>query len=103
MAGNPPRRGIRHGGESATAGNRAYKTPDLKFSNVLRTRGRPRTGWRFMKRSKTEIYVHFVWATWERAPLIAPEMEQRLFTCIAREAESLGCIVLAINGMQDHV
>ena len=56
-----------------------------------------------MLRSKAEVYLHMVWSTWRREPLITAEMEQRLYTCICRQAESLGCTVLAVNGVADHV
>ena len=57
----------------------------------------------YMLRSKAEVYLHFVWRTWRSEPLISEEMEQRLYTCITREAEALGCSVYAVNGMPDHV
>ncbi|MEA3338300.1 MAG: IS200/IS605 family transposase [Chloroflexota bacterium] len=56
-----------------------------------------------MRRDKAELYVHLVWATWDRSPLIQPEMERALYRCIGDVAHSLGCRVLAINGMPDHV
>ncbi len=56
-----------------------------------------------MQRSKAEIYLHFVWTTHRRLPLIAPEIEPRLYGCILRECRRLGCEVLAIGGIPDHV
>ena len=56
-----------------------------------------------MLRSKAEVYLHLVWGTWRREPLISDDMEQRLYACITREAEFLGCTVYAVNGMPDHV
>ncbi len=56
-----------------------------------------------MRRNKLEVFVHFVWATWDRAPLITPEVERRLYRSIFSEAEKLGCTVLALNGVSDHV
>jgi len=35
-----------------------------------------------MPNSHTEVYVHFVWATWDRKPLITPDIEPRLYNCI---------------------
>ena len=56
------------------------------------------------RRSKAEIYIHVVWATTRRSPFLAPaEIERRVHRCIHRAAERLGCTVLAINGMPDHV
>src|SRR5437868_14723842 len=56
-----------------------------------------------MLRSKAEIYMHFVWSTWGREPLINEAIERRLFRCIAAEAVKMGCKVLQLNGMPDHV
>ncbi len=56
-----------------------------------------------MRKDKVEPYVHLVWATWDRASLIIPDMERALYRSISEIAQSLGCRVLAINGMPDHV
>lgn len=56
-----------------------------------------------MRRNKVEVYLHLVWATWDRAPLILPGVERRLLRNIEAEALKQGCLVLAINGMEDHV
>ena len=56
-----------------------------------------------MRQSKSEIYLHFVWATWKREALVTPEIERAVYRCIGSEAHRLGCAVLAIGGMPDHV
>ncbi|MCP4212866.1 MAG: IS200/IS605 family transposase [Halieaceae bacterium] len=56
-----------------------------------------------MRTDKVELYVHLVWATWDRLPLIMPEMERALYRSIGDVAHSLSCRMLAINGMPDHV
>jgi REP element-mobilizing transposase RayT len=48
-------------------------------------------------------YLHFVWATHGRLPLIAPEIERDLHRFIRRVCMTDGCEVLAVNGMPDHV
>jgi REP element-mobilizing transposase RayT len=35
--------------------------------------------------------------------LITAELERGIHRCVAREAEWLGCAVMAIGGMPDHV
>ena len=55
------------------------------------------------RRSKVELYFHLVWATRDRVPLLQPEQERDVHRCIHHEAERLGCVVLAVNGMPDHV
>jgi REP element-mobilizing transposase RayT len=56
-----------------------------------------------MRRNKLSLYVHFVWTTWDRLPLITPAIERALYRNIIESAQSLGCRVLAINGVEDHV
>lgn len=55
-----------------------------------------------MRRNKIELYIHLVWATWDRQPLIIPAVERRLLRVIEAEAKGMGCDVLALNGMPDH-
>ena len=56
-----------------------------------------------MRRSKAELYLHLVWATWQRLPLVTPEIEREVYRCIQEQAQHLHCVVLAIGGMPDHV
>ena len=56
-----------------------------------------------MRRSKSEIYLHLVWATRERHPLITPAIRGRLYPFLEMQAKYLGCHVLAIGGMPDHM
>jgi REP element-mobilizing transposase RayT len=56
-----------------------------------------------LRRNKLALYVHFVWATWDRLPLITPEIERRLLRNIESEAQGKGCVVLALNGTAEHV
>mgnify|MGYP005854358349 CR=1 FL=1 len=56
-----------------------------------------------MRRNKLRLYLHLVWATWDRLPLITPDIERRLYRCIESQAQEQGCKVLALNGIADHV
>jgi len=56
-----------------------------------------------MRRNKLALFVHLVWATWDRLPLITPDIERRLYRNIESEAQKQGCTVLALNGTEDHV
>ncbi|WP_309685214.1 IS200/IS605 family transposase [Armatimonas sp.] len=49
------------------------------------------------------IFLHFVWATRERQPFVTPEIERRLYRMMEAKVRELGCIVVALNGMPDHV
>lgn len=56
-----------------------------------------------MRRNKLSLFIHCVWATWDRLPLITPRIERPLHRNIESEAIKQGCKVIAINGIEDHV
>jgi putative transposase len=53
--------------------------------------------------SLTQLYVHCVWATWDRLPLIVTDIEAPLYTVMAAICRDLGCTPLAIGGIDNHV
>jgi len=56
-----------------------------------------------MSETKDEYYLHFVWTTQQRHPLLIPEVETSVYCCIQAEAKRLRCSVLALGGVADHV
>jgi REP element-mobilizing transposase RayT len=56
-----------------------------------------------MRAPFTQLYVHCVWATWDRLPLITPQSEQPLYASINAKCDELKCQRIAIGGMPDHV
>lgn len=56
-----------------------------------------------MRRNKLKMFLHLIWGTWDRLPLITPDIERRLLRNIESEARKLGCTVLAINSTEDHI
>jgi putative transposase len=56
-----------------------------------------------MRRNKLAVYIHFVWATWDREPMILESFERRLHRQIEATCRDRDCSVLAIGGMSDHV
>ncbi len=56
-----------------------------------------------MRRSKAEVYLHLVWATHNRQPWLTPALIPPVYACIETVARRLGCTVLALGGMPDHV
>jgi REP element-mobilizing transposase RayT len=50
-----------------------------------------------------QLYVHCVWATWDRLPLITQQIEQQVYASILAKCEALGCTAVAIGGIEDHV
>ena len=51
----------------------------------------------------TQLYVHLVFSTKLRAPYIADRLETRLHKFLGGIARDMGCAVVAIGGMPDHV
>jgi len=49
------------------------------------------------------LFVHLVWATDRRRPLLQPSLEADLHEYIQLKSRVLRCPVLAIGGMPDHV
>ncbi len=56
-----------------------------------------------MRRSKTELYLHMVWATENRYPFLTDETERRMHRFLQDLAQQRKCVVLALNGIPDHV
>ena len=56
-----------------------------------------------MRQSGSAVYVHFVWATWDRLPLLSPEVERAAHRAIAAKCSELGAEVIALGGVEDHV
>ncbi len=56
-----------------------------------------------MRGPYTQLYVHIVWATWDRLPLITEDIEPRLYAAIAAKCRTLKCEPLAIGGIEEHV
>lgn len=56
-----------------------------------------------MRGPYTELYVHLVWATWDRLPWLTPDIASRVHAAIAERCRLLRCDPIAIGGMADHV
>jgi putative transposase len=56
-----------------------------------------------MLHSFIKIWIHAIWATKERTPLIKPVIETSLFNYMRTQFSDIGCHVKIINGMPDHV
>jgi REP element-mobilizing transposase RayT len=56
-----------------------------------------------MPHSFNKIWIHAIWATKERYPLIHPIIEKKVYDYMATEFIDSGCPVRAIHGMPDHV
>ena len=56
-----------------------------------------------MPHSFIKIWIHAIWATKERAPLVKPSVESNIYEYMRSQFIELGCPVRIINGMPDHV
>lgn len=56
-----------------------------------------------MRHNKLRLYVHLIWSTWNRWPLITAEIERAVYREMEQEAVRLNCKVLAVGGVDDHV
>ena len=56
-----------------------------------------------MPQSLVKIYVHVIFATKGREPMIPPEYESEIYQRLQSNLIKMGADVLAINGMEDHV
>ena len=49
------------------------------------------------------VYVHLVWKTWDKLPLLQPDVVSIAYKVILSKAQDNSCPVLAIGGVEDHV
>ncbi len=56
-----------------------------------------------MRAPYTQLYLHLVWATRDRLPLLVPQAQSTAYDSLRAECEQLGAEALAIGGMPDHV
>jgi putative transposase len=56
-----------------------------------------------MRSNYTQLYLHCVWATWDRLPLIKPDIQKQVYAAIIQQCDKLKCTVIAIGGIEDHV
>jgi len=56
-----------------------------------------------MRRNYNRAYLHFVWATWDRQPLLMPAVRDFVYPIILSECAKQKCRVEAIGGVEDHI
>ena len=57
-----------------------------------------------MSQSLTQIYVHLVFSTKLRAPYLTDDgFRQRMFDYVGKTCGELGCAVLRVGGVEDHI
>src|SRR2546427_7523150 len=56
-----------------------------------------------MRDTYHRLYIHAVWATWDRLPLITPAIEAVIYADIRIECEKVKAELMEIGGVNDHV
>jgi putative transposase len=56
-----------------------------------------------MRRSLVAVYLHLIWATWDRLPLLDQTIERPVYRAIQAKAGELGVPLLKLGGVEDHV
>ncbi|MBX2888392.1 MAG: IS200/IS605 family transposase [Ferruginibacter sp.] len=56
-----------------------------------------------MPHSYVKLWIHAIWTTKKRAPLIYPDVENIIHQFIFNQLYQQGCPVRIINGMPDHI
>ncbi len=56
-----------------------------------------------MRDALVQIYLHFVWGTWDRMPIIKADIEEQIYAAIYEKSKAIGCIIIALGGMPDHI
>jgi len=56
-----------------------------------------------MREPYTQLYIHLVWATWDRLPLITSEVERMVYGNIQAKCADLGAALVSIGGTENHV
>jgi putative transposase len=51
----------------------------------------------------TQLYLHLVWSTWDRQPLITQDIQEPLYGAITAKCHDLKCELIAIGGITDHI
>jgi putative transposase len=56
-----------------------------------------------MRNAGLAMFVHIVWGTWDRLPLITDSIQPKLYHAIGAECTALKAEILALGGVEDHV
>jgi putative transposase len=55
------------------------------------------------RRNYLSLFVHLVWGTWDRQPLLSGPLEQQVYRAIGAKCVELDAEVVALGGIEDHV
>jgi putative transposase len=90
-----------HGGASPVPGRMNL----LQQGHEARLRGLTARTFRevAVREPYTQLYVHLVWSTWVRLPLLRGDVQSVVYHCIQAECRATGADLIAIGGIEDHV
>ncbi len=60
-------------------------------------------GGQLMRHVQNAVFVHLVWATWDRLALLVGAVEHDAYRAIEAKCSELSAEVLALGGVEDHV
>jgi len=56
-----------------------------------------------MRDAKVAVFVHLVWGTWDRLPLLTGEIERAVYRSFEAKCVELRATLVAVGGVEDHV
>lgn len=56
-----------------------------------------------MPQSLNQIFIHLIFATKKRKPLITPEISERLFTCLGALCRDMVATPIQVGGYRNHI
>jgi putative transposase len=56
-----------------------------------------------MRRTHNAIFVHLVWATWDRLPLLVNAVERDIHRALEATCKELDTEIIALGGVEDHI
>ena len=56
-----------------------------------------------MRRNQLSVFLHLVWATWDRRPLLHGPLEREVYRAISAKCKELQVKLVALGGVEDHV
>ena len=56
-----------------------------------------------MAHNHTRVFYHFIWATWDRTPLLTEEVEARAYALVRGQCDAVNVEIHALGGVEDHV
>ena len=56
-----------------------------------------------MPTSYYQVFIHLIWGTWDRLPLISEQIRPRLYAALIAKCQAHQCVALAVGGVENHV